>query len=49
MGIPSPFQPHSFQQPNLAVLYFPYDLLPTVVVPIVLWAHGVTLRRLWKR
>ena len=45
-GIPSPFQQHSFHQPNLAVLHFPFNLLPTVVVPVVLLAHLVVLRKI---
>jgi hypothetical protein len=48
-AFPTPFQKLSFDQPNIAVLYFPYNLLPTVVVPAVLFAHLVALRRLTKR
>ncbi|MCJ8167210.1 hypothetical protein MKJ04_20385 [Pontibacter sp. E15-1] len=47
-AIPSPFQALSLEQPNVAVLYFPYHLLPTVVVPLVLFAHLVALYRLAK-
>lgn len=46
LAIPSPLQQHSFDQPNVAVLYFPYNLLPTVVVPLVLLAHLAAIRRL---
>ena len=46
LGIPSPIQLHAFDQPNVAVLYFPFNLLPTVVVPLVLFAHLVALRKL---
>lgn len=45
MSLPSPFQQMSFDQPNRAVLYFPYVWLPTIVVPIVLFSH---LASLWK-
>ena len=45
LGIPSPLQQHAFDQPNVAVLYFPFNLLPTVVVPLVLFAHLAALRR----
>ena len=45
-AIPSPFQKLSLEQPNVAVLYFPFSLLPTVVVPLVFFAHLVALRRL---
>lgn len=46
LAIPSPIQQHSFDQPNIAVLYFPFNLLPSVVVPLVLLAHLAALRRL---
>ena len=43
--IPSPIQKLAFDQPNVAILYFPYIWLPTVVVPIILFSH---LSSLWK-
>ena len=46
LGIPSPIQQHSFDQPNVAVLHFPFNLLPTVVVPLVLFAHLIAFRML---
>ena len=45
MSLPSPMQQMSFEQPNKAVLFFPYVWLPTIVVPIVLFSH---LASLWK-
>jgi hypothetical protein len=45
MSLPSPMQQMSFDQPNVAVLYFPYIWLPTIVVPIVLFCH---LASLWQ-
>lgn len=45
LSLPSPLQQLAFDQPNQAVLYFPYSLLPSLVVPIVLFAH---LASLWK-
>ena len=45
-AIPSPFQKLSLDQPNVAVLYFPFNLLPSVVVPLVLFGHLVAFRRL---
>ncbi|MEQ1605575.1 MAG: hypothetical protein ABL999_11975 [Pyrinomonadaceae bacterium] len=45
LSLPSPIQQLAFDQPNRAVLTFPYALLPTIVVPIVLFAH---LAALWK-
>jgi hypothetical protein len=32
-------QQMSFDQPNRAVLFFPYVFLPTIIVPIVLASH----------
>lgn len=45
-AIPSPFQKIAFDQPNIAVLYFPFNLLPTIVVPLVLFGHCVAIKRL---
>jgi len=49
LGFPSPFQKLAFDQPNIAVLYFPFNLLPSVVVPTVLFGHLAAIRRLTKR
>jgi hypothetical protein len=48
LAISSPFQQLAFDQPNVAIMYFPFNLLPTFVVPVVLFAHLVALRRLSK-
>ena len=45
LSLPSPLQLLAFDQPNVAVTYFPFIWLPTIVVPIVLFAH---LASLWK-
>lgn len=45
MAFPSPMQRIAFDQPNLAIMYFPFNWLPAVVVPIVLFSHLVSL---WK-
>lgn len=34
-----PFQQFGFDQPNRAVSYFPFVLLPAVIVPIVIYTH----------
>ena len=34
-----PFQQFGFEQPNRAINYFPFVLLPATVVPIVIWSH----------
>jgi hypothetical protein len=39
LSAPLPIQQLAFDQPNIAVLMFPYTLLPAFVVPIVLIAH----------
>lgn len=46
LSIPFPFQQFAFDQPNRGVLYFPYVWLPTVIVPLVLFAHLISLWRL---
>jgi hypothetical protein len=45
LSIPSPIQQLAFEQPNRAVLYFPFVWLPVIVVPIVLFSH---LASLWQ-
>jgi hypothetical protein len=39
LSVQSPMQQMSFDQPNRAVLFFPYVFLPTIIVPIVLSSH----------
>ncbi len=39
LSIPSPFQKFALDQPNIAVLHFPYCWLPSFIVPIVLFSH----------
>lgn len=46
LSAPLPFQQLAFEQPNIAVLYFPFSWLPCCVVPLVLLAHLVTIRKL---
>jgi hypothetical protein len=45
LSLPTPLQRLAFDQPNRAVLLFPYIWLPTIIVPIVLFSH---LAALWK-
>lgn len=47
LSLPSPLQQLNINQPNRAVLYFPYVWLPTIVVPIVLFAHLASLAKLF--
>ncbi|MFV8347492.1 hypothetical protein [Flavobacterium sp. ZB4P13] len=48
LSIPSPIQKIAFDQPNIAVLNFPFSWLPTFIVPIVLFGHLVSIRQLMK-
>ncbi|MCU0443200.1 MAG: hypothetical protein MUE96_12445 [Bacteroidia bacterium] len=46
LSAPSPIQQFAFTQPNIAVQYFPFNWLPSVVVPLVLFAHLASIRKL---
>jgi hypothetical protein len=46
LSAPSSFQQFAFDQPNTAILYFPFIWLPGCVVPLVLLAHLVCIRQL---
>ncbi len=41
-----PIQQFGFDQPNKAILTFPYNWLATIVVPIVFFSHCATIQRL---
>ena len=45
---PSPIQKFAFDQPNIAILNFPFSWLPTFIVPIVLFGHLTSIRQLMK-
>ena len=49
LSAPSPLQKLAFDQPNIAVQYFPFNFLPSVVVPLVLLSHLASIRSLLKR
>lgn len=49
LSVPTPFQQWGFEQPNVAVTYFPYVWLPALVVPIVFFSHFASIRLLLKR
>jgi hypothetical protein len=49
LSAPFDFQQFAFDQPNIAVLYFPYIWLPCCVVPLVLLSHLASIRQLFKR
>jgi hypothetical protein len=46
LSAPSDFQQFAFEQPNTAILYFPFVWLPCCVVPLVLLAHLVCIRKI---
>lgn len=46
LSSPSLLQQFAFEQPNIAVLYFPMNLLPSFVVPIVILCHLASLKKL---
>ena len=47
LAFPSPVQSIAFDQPNRAIMYFPFNWLPAVVVPIVFFSHIASLRKLF--
>jgi hypothetical protein len=47
-SFPTPIQKYGLDQPNVAMLHFPFSWLPTFIVPIVLFSHMVSLRLLLK-
>jgi len=49
LSAPTAFQQFAFDQPNIAILYFPFTLLPAVVVPLVLLSHLATITQLLKK
>ncbi len=49
LSVNTPFQQFGFTQPNIAIAYFPFNWLAFVIVPLVLLAHLVCLRKLIKR
>ena len=48
LSAPFNFQKFGFEQPNIALFYFPFIWLPCFVVPAALLAHLITIRRLLK-
>lgn len=46
LSAPFPFQKFAFDQPNIAVLYFPFNWLPSCVVPLVLFSHLAAIKQL---
>jgi len=48
LAAPFPFQQFAFDQPNIAILYFPFTWLPCFIVMIVLYSHLAAIRQLTK-
>ncbi|WP_300666259.1 hypothetical protein [Fluviicola sp.] len=49
LSSPLPIQLIGFDQPNIALLKFPFALLPAYIVPIVFLSHVLTLRNLLEK
>lgn len=49
LSAPFVFQKLAFDQPNIAVLYFPFIWLPSFIVPVVLFCHLASIRQLIKK
>lgn len=48
LSLPLPFQRFGLDQPNVAVVRWPYVWLPGVIVPSVIAAHLVVISRWWR-
>jgi hypothetical protein len=46
LSAPTSFQKFAFDQPNIGVFFFPFNLLPACIVPLVLLSHLVSIRQL---
>lgn len=46
LSAPTPFQQFGFEQPNIAVLHFPFMFLPACIVPLILFSHLTSIRQL---
>ena len=46
LSTPVAFQHFAFDQPNIAVLHFPFNLLPSLEVPLVLFSHFASIRKI---
>ena len=45
LSAPFFLQRFAFDQPNIAILYFPFNWLPAFIVPVVLFGHLVSIRQ----
>jgi hypothetical protein len=49
LSVPGPLQQFAFEQPNVAVLHFPFVWLPSCLVPLVIISHVAAIRQLARR
>ena len=49
LSSPFPLQKLAFEQPNIGLLYFPFNWLPAFIAPIVIFGHLVSIRQLTKK
>lgn len=49
LSAPLPFQKLAFDQPNVAILHFPFIWLPVFIVPVVLFSHLASILKLTVR
>jgi hypothetical protein len=49
LSVPTQFQQWAFEQPNIALAYFPFVWLPSIIVPIVVISHLAAIRQLLKQ
>ena len=52
LSAPSPYQKFAFDNPNRALYYFPFIWLASVIVPLILFSHLASIRKLaieWKQ
>lgn len=49
LSAPFPFQLFAHEQPNVAVFFFPFTWLPSVIVQIVLFCHLASLYKLTRK
>ncbi len=47
LSVPFRFQQFAFDQPTTAILYFPFILLATFIVPVVVFCHLALFRKLF--
>lgn len=48
LSAPTPFQKFAFDHPNTGIFHFPFVCLPSVIVPLVMLSHIVSIYRLFK-